>query len=127
MMTLFACLVMNNWNMYVEGFATASGPGAYAFFVTWWVVGVLLGLNLVTSVVLDAFVDQWGALHSAEGSQDAQGDRVAFDAGVITGTRTGVSGQWIARSGSAAWQTGSLGQRMLALPELQTTPAECAA
>ncbi|CAK0910183.1 unnamed protein product, partial [Prorocentrum cordatum] len=99
--TLFACLVMNNWNVYVEGFAAASGPGAYAFFTVWWVVGNLLGLNLVTSVVLDAFVDRWGAMHSGEvpALELAGPHGVAFDAGVVSGTRTGLSGRWTVRAG----------------------------
>mmetsp|Transcript_109729 Transcript_109729/g.306822 ORF Transcript_109729/g.306822 Transcript_109729/m.306822 type:complete len:177 (+) Transcript_109729:1-531(+) len=111
MVTLFVCLVMNNWNLYVEGFAAAAGPGAYVFFVVNWVVGVLLGLNLVTSVILDAFVDRWGAMHSArEPAEEPAGperdrsrrrtsEQLAFDASVVTSTRTCQSGPWAARAG----------------------------
>merc|ERR1711879_477220 len=55
--TLIACLVINNWDVYVEAYSVVAGRWAWLFFWAWWVCGVLAGLNLVTSVVIDAFVD----------------------------------------------------------------------
>eukprot|EP00927_Polykrikos_kofoidii_P025859 TRINITY_DN23170_c0_g1_i1.p1 TRINITY_DN23170_c0_g1~~TRINITY_DN23170_c0_g1_i1.p1 ORF type:complete len:753 (-),score=76.64 TRINITY_DN23170_c0_g1_i1:374-2632(-) len=103
LVVLFGCLVMNNWDTYVDGFAAVAGTVARIYFVAWFIVGVLIGMNLLTSVVLDAFVNRWGALHS-RGSEDVGDGRAIIDVGVVTGTTTGLTGSWavLSRRPSAA-------------------------
>ena len=56
---LFACLVMNNWNMYVQGFTVTTSKWARCYFEAFWIFGVLGGLNLVMSLLLDHFKEEW--------------------------------------------------------------------
>merc|ERR1719174_505543 len=94
LMTLFACLTMGCWDTYVNGFNAVCGGSAIIFFIIWWIVGVLLGLNLLTSVVVDAFVDLWVRQQEGQASAtDAPGAAV-IDANVVTGTPTNLKGQW---------------------------------
>lgn len=100
---LFACLVGNNWDTYVAAFAAVAGDVvARPFFVVWWVLGTLTGLSLLTSVILDGFVNRWGELHSADAvipKSSSTGD--IFVPSMVTGTSTGVVGEWFASGPSS--------------------------
>jgi len=69
MVTLFECIVVNNWFEIVDGFsaAVANSPflgisgtvWAPAFFIAWYIFGVLITMNIVISFVLNEFVDKF--------------------------------------------------------------------
>ncbi|CAM9538707.1 unnamed protein product [Ectocarpus sp. 12 AP-2014] len=61
--TLFCLLVVNNWFVFVDLFVKASGDNKWNrwFFVAFYVLGVLVILNVVIAVVLENFVIQWTA------------------------------------------------------------------
>ena len=61
---LFACLVMNNWDQYVLGFSVTTSNWARCYFEAFWIFGVLVGLNLVTSLLLDFFKEEWDRARS---------------------------------------------------------------
>lgn len=54
MITLFEILVVNNWNVIMEGFVATSSQWAYLFFVSFYIIGVLIFLNLGIAFVLNA-------------------------------------------------------------------------
>lgn len=56
---LFACLTLNQWDVFVAAFAAVRGKVSYIFFTAWWVVGGMMCLNLTMSVVLSSFIDSW--------------------------------------------------------------------
>ncbi|CAM9172126.1 unnamed protein product [Ectocarpus fasciculatus] len=61
--TLFCLLVVNNWFVFVDVFVKASGDNKWNrwFFVAFYVLGVLVILNVVIAVVLENFIIQWTA------------------------------------------------------------------
>lgn len=55
MVALFELLVVNNWFEIVDGFTATCGPWAAAYFIIWYVFGVLIFLNIVVAIILDSF------------------------------------------------------------------------
>ena len=59
------------------------------FFVSWWVTGVLICLNVVVAFAIDAFL-------SCAGVATDTSNR--FDAAQVTGTETGLQGEYRAET-----------------------------
>ena len=58
MSTLFQLLVVNNWFLIANGPESATQEsGARVFFVVWWVISVLLWLNLYIGLLINVFVE----------------------------------------------------------------------
>ncbi|KAL7000402.1 mitochondrial thiamine pyrophosphate transporter [Sarracenia purpurea var. burkii] len=56
MVTLFNLLVMGNWHVWMESYRDLTGTSwVYAYFVSFYLITVLLLLNLVVAFVLEAF------------------------------------------------------------------------
>ncbi|KAH8050130.1 hypothetical protein JL721_11496 [Aureococcus anophagefferens] len=56
---LFCVLVVNNWFVLVEGFVAVSDEWTgRAFFLAFYLVGVLVLLNVVVAFILDAFISE---------------------------------------------------------------------
>jgi hypothetical protein len=56
--TLFALIVVNNWNLCADGYyqlSTGGGPMAYVFFIVFNTVAVTMALNLMTAFYINAF------------------------------------------------------------------------
>jgi len=71
MVTCWELLIVNNWYVIMDGFVAASGTQwSRLYFVTYYVVSVIIVLNLFTSFVLEAVTkvdpDEWhGTPHGA--------------------------------------------------------------
>lgn len=66
--TLFCVLVVNNWFVIVDGFAAVSNRDlARVYFLAFYVVGVLLFLNIVVAFILDAFLSEYNKARSSRG------------------------------------------------------------
>mmetsp|Transcript_5283 Transcript_5283/g.12641 ORF Transcript_5283/g.12641 Transcript_5283/m.12641 type:complete len:718 (-) Transcript_5283:123-2276(-) len=61
MVVLFELLVVNNWFVITDGFSAAVGPFARIYFVAWYMIGVLICLNIVVAFVVDTFVSEFKA------------------------------------------------------------------
>ncbi|CAE7751948.1 TPC1 [Symbiodinium pilosum] len=57
--TLFELLVVNNWFVISDGFSAAAGVWARAYFVVFYILGVLVGLNLVVSFIIGAYMNEY--------------------------------------------------------------------
>ncbi|KAF5803077.1 putative Two pore calcium channel protein [Helianthus annuus] len=56
MVTLFNLLVMGNWQVWMQDYATLTGTSwTYAYFISFYLITILLLLNLVVAFVLEAF------------------------------------------------------------------------
>lgn len=56
MVTLFNLLVMGNWQVWMQGYATLTGTAwSYVYFISFYLITVLLLLNLIVAFVLEAF------------------------------------------------------------------------
>lgn len=71
--TLFELLVVNNWFVLAEGFGAACGTWAYAYFVVFHVLCVVICFNIVLSFILDTFVSGYER-KGAEGKEGALSD-----------------------------------------------------
>lgn len=56
---LFCILVVNNWFVFVDGFAAVTSDStSRIFFITFYLSGVLVLLNVVVAFILDAFLSE---------------------------------------------------------------------
>jgi two pore calcium channel protein len=56
MVTLFNLLVMGNWQVWMESYAHLTGSSwSLVYFVSFYLISVLLLLNLIVAFVLEAF------------------------------------------------------------------------
>ena len=55
LVTLFAMLVVNNWNVIAEGYYELSGGWAYVFFVSFNCLAVTVAMNVMTAFFINAF------------------------------------------------------------------------
>eukprot|EP00045_Choanoeca_perplexa_P012177 m.131873 g.131873 ORF g.131873 m.131873 type:complete len:1107 (-) comp15916_c0_seq2:2000-5320(-) len=73
--TLFSLLIVNNWQFIMEGHV-AVAPGADSvriFFIAYYVLVVLVVLNVITAFLLDGFVKMHPYLKERETAQSANG------------------------------------------------------
>mmetsp|Transcript_60952 Transcript_60952/g.199560 ORF Transcript_60952/g.199560 Transcript_60952/m.199560 type:complete len:704 (+) Transcript_60952:68-2179(+) len=59
MVVLFELLVVNNWFVLVDGYTAALGAWARVYFVTWYIFGVLICLNVVVAFVIETFLSEY--------------------------------------------------------------------
>jgi hypothetical protein len=109
--TTFELLIVNNWFVLCEGFVAVSSTWARLFFVAIYAVGPLVCLNVAVAFCVEAFLNfmedeptSRGPATSppsgnatdggAGGYMEASGTAACIDATVVSGTQTGLSGQW---------------------------------
>ncbi len=106
MNVLFNLLVVNNWTECEIGFEYVTGGKMVRFFFfLFHVLGVLVINNVVIAVIINSFFQQLKTLNNRqEWIEQVDGDaatikgaKVTFRANTITGTKTGVDGEYIAR------------------------------
>ena len=87
--TLFELMVVNNWFVIVDGYSTVLGRPARLFFVLHYWLGVVVALNIIVAFVIDTYT-------SLESTSEAalDDDVLTFDAARVSGTDTGVSGEY---------------------------------
>ena len=61
MVLVFELLVVNNWFIISDGYSAACGWATRSFFVIIWALGVLVGLNLLLSIIIGAFIAEYRA------------------------------------------------------------------
>jgi two pore calcium channel protein len=106
--TLFELLVVNNWFEVVDGFVAVTAIEARWYFISFYVLGVLVCFNIVVASVLDTFSDEnkmqyqiageATAIHNlrtGEYEADIKASTAIFDASHITGTRTDLQGRYM--------------------------------
>eukprot|EP00662_Eupelagonemidae_sp_cell21_P024475 gene24475-20762_t len=57
--TLLCLMVVSNWHVVADGYRAASGDGAIVFFVAFWLVAVILLVNIVSAFVIEVWGSQW--------------------------------------------------------------------
>ena len=67
MVTLFELLVVNNWFVIVSGYEATAGVGARAFFIAFYVVGVIVMLNVCVAFVIQTYSDAAPAIEARGG------------------------------------------------------------
>lgn len=105
MNVLFNLLVVNNWTECEIGFeAVTQSRMVRYFFLAFHIIGVIFINNLVIAVIINAFLQQLAIFREKRDAEEVGGGEAIisrssayFDASEVTGTRTSLSGQYIAR------------------------------
>ncbi|KAL0288720.1 UNVERIFIED_CONTAM: Two pore calcium channel protein 1B, partial [Sesamum angustifolium] len=82
MVTLFNLLVMGNWQVWMQSYKDLTGTiWTYAYFISFYLITVLLLLNLVVAFVLEAFFAEMD-LESSENGEDGEVKVSGYDFGL---------------------------------------------
>eukprot|EP00908_Phaeocystis_cordata_P004364 Transcript_1475.p1 GENE.Transcript_1475~~Transcript_1475.p1 ORF type:complete len:839 (-),score=381.91 Transcript_1475:161-2677(-) len=97
MLTLFELSVVNNWFVIADGYVAVRGKLARWFFIAYYLLGVVVALNIVVAFVLDAYttIEDSAREEQAQhgGLKVGDDDHLVLDAARVTGTDTGLSGE----------------------------------
>ena len=104
-------MIVNNWFVICDGFVAVTSPWARVFFVTFYVCGPLVILNIAVAAVMDAFLSIVERAETPEANSEgtrtsvldepldqfaahleADGATAVIDASSVSGTSTGLSG-----------------------------------
>eukprot|EP01026_Neomeris_dumetosa_P055650 TRINITY_DN5067_c0_g1_i3.p1 TRINITY_DN5067_c0_g1~~TRINITY_DN5067_c0_g1_i3.p1 ORF type:complete len:549 (+),score=25.29 TRINITY_DN5067_c0_g1_i3:223-1647(+) len=61
MVIFFEMLIVNNWHLFVQGFVAVTSFWTYYFFISFFALGVIMGLNIVVAFVIDTFQREYDA------------------------------------------------------------------
>ncbi|KAL8506571.1 hypothetical protein ACS0TY_017457 [Phlomoides rotata] len=88
MITLFNLLVMGNWQAWMQSYEVLAGTAwTHVYFVSFYLITVLLLLNLVVAFVLEAFFAEMD-LESSEKSDNAETKQEKVGGRRLAGTKT---------------------------------------
>jgi len=69
LIVLWDVMVVNNWYIFLDGYMWAANTAwTQLYFVAWWLVSVIICVNLFIALVLEAFVSRWEHVQRHEGS-----------------------------------------------------------
>jgi two pore calcium channel protein len=105
MNVLFNLLVINNWTECEVGYeAVTQSKWVRFYFLGFHILGVVLVNNLVIAFIITSFLQQLAIFRErtdevvvGDGEAVIRDRRAVFDASTITGTKTSLSGGYIAR------------------------------
>ncbi|KAL8593756.1 hypothetical protein ACOMHN_032362 [Nucella lapillus] len=58
-LVLWDVMVVNNWMVFLEAYRAATSAWAYMYFVAWWLISVIIVLNLFTALIMENFIMKW--------------------------------------------------------------------
>ena len=72
LVTLWDIMVVNNWFIFLDKFAFDSMLGGWSrlYFIMWWLLAAIMGMNLFVSLVLDTFLIKWDAVYGNQQEED---------------------------------------------------------
>lgn len=59
LVVLWDLMVVNNWHVFLKEYATVVNGWAQLYFVAWYLISVILIINLFVALILEAFISQW--------------------------------------------------------------------
>ena len=60
LVVLWNVMVVNNWHVFLAAFANFSGSKwSQLYFIVWWLIAVVVALNLFTAIILENFTMRW--------------------------------------------------------------------
>ncbi|GFO33359.1 two-pore calcium channel 2 [Plakobranchus ocellatus] len=65
---LWDVMVVNNWQVFLYVFARKTSPWSYLFFIAWWLLSVVIVLNLFTAIIMENFIMKWDRRHQLSAS-----------------------------------------------------------
>ena len=53
-------MVVNNWHVFLEAYTKFTDSAwAQLYFLVWWLISVVVALNLFTAIILENFIIRW--------------------------------------------------------------------
>ncbi|KAL9984267.1 hypothetical protein ACROYT_G006542 [Oculina patagonica] len=59
LVVLWDLMVVNNWHVFLKEYATVVSRWAQLYFLAWYLISVILIINLFVALILEAFISQW--------------------------------------------------------------------
>ncbi|OWF42763.1 two pore calcium channel protein 2-like isoform X2 [Mizuhopecten yessoensis] len=56
---LWDVMVVNNWSIFLAAYAKALSQWSYIYFIVWWLVSVIIVLQLFTALIIENFIMKW--------------------------------------------------------------------
>ena len=56
---LWDLMIVNNWNVFVEAYRQVYTEWVTLYFFSWYVLSVIIGINLLIAIILEAFISCW--------------------------------------------------------------------
>lgn len=56
---LWDVMVVNNWFVFLDVYAHYTNRASYLYFIAWWLISVVMALNLFTALILENFIMKW--------------------------------------------------------------------
>ena len=82
LVVLWDIMVVNNWYVFLEKFSRDSNLKEWSklYFIAWWLVSVVICVNLFVSLVLETFLTKWEAVHerNPDGRSPSRGPADVF-------------------------------------------------
>ena len=77
LVVLWDIMIVNNWYVFLNKFARDSQLHEWSklYFIAWWLVSVVVCVNLFISLVLETFLMQWEAMLLRQEQQESREDR----------------------------------------------------
>lgn len=70
LVVLWDVMVVNNWYIFLNGYLWMTGTAwAQLYFIAWWLVSVIVCVNLFVALVLEAFISRWERVQHQESAE----------------------------------------------------------
>ena len=56
---LWNLMVVNNWYVFLYAFSCATTNWSQLYFIAWWLVSVIITINLFVSLIIEVFLTRW--------------------------------------------------------------------
>ncbi|KAH9490450.1 hypothetical protein Btru_033899 [Bulinus truncatus] len=59
LIVLWDLMVVNNWNVFLKVYRTKTTSWSYLYFIVWWLLSVIIVVNLFTALIMENFIIRW--------------------------------------------------------------------
>ena len=88
LVVLWNVMVVNNWHVFLHAFTHYTGTRwAQLYFIVWWLISVVVALNLFTALILENFIMRWDRAQQARRG-DQPRDRAESNVSFLESYRT---------------------------------------
>ncbi|CAH1799883.1 unnamed protein product [Owenia fusiformis] len=71
LVVLWDVMVVNNWMVFLQAFSQVTTPWSQLYFVAWWLIAVVICLNLFTALIIENFIMRWDRNQSTRERSDS--------------------------------------------------------
>ena len=59
LVVLWDAMIVNNWHVFLHAYTRYTSSWSQLFFVAWYLISVVICVNLFVALLLDVFIDRW--------------------------------------------------------------------